>query len=71
MELFANDGLLIPEQVWDGHRHPTPHGYARGEGTDSGHAPGLVARRIRQAAALGQRRPGVDRYEPVAARYTK
>jgi glucoamylase len=41
MEMFANDGLLIPEQVWDG-IGPNPHGYARG-----------------QAAALGQRRPGV------------
>ncbi|WP_297506750.1 glucan 1,4-alpha-glucosidase [uncultured Caulobacter sp.] len=35
MELFANEGLLIPEQVWDGVGADSAHGYTRGEGTDS------------------------------------
>ncbi|WP_443749051.1 glucan 1,4-alpha-glucosidase [Asticcacaulis solisilvae] len=35
MELFANDGLMIPEQVFDGVGSPDPHGYTIGEGTDS------------------------------------
>ena len=35
MELFANDGLMIPEQVFDGVGSPDPHGYTVGEGTDS------------------------------------
>ncbi|MDC7677479.1 glucan 1,4-alpha-glucosidase [Asticcacaulis machinosus] len=35
MEYFANDGLMLPEQVWDGVGAPSPHGYAVGDGTDS------------------------------------
>jgi len=35
MEDFANEGLMIPEQVWDGVGSPDPHGYVLGEGTDS------------------------------------
>lgn len=35
MERFANPGLLLPEQVWDGVGEPSPHGYATGQGTDS------------------------------------
>ncbi len=35
MELFANEGLMIPEQVFDGVGSPDPHGYTVGEGTDS------------------------------------
>ncbi|MGN6422095.1 MAG: glucan 1,4-alpha-glucosidase [Asticcacaulis sp.] len=35
MEDFANEGLMIPEQVWDGVGSPDPHGYFKGEGTDS------------------------------------
>jgi len=34
MEAFANDGLMLPEQVWDG-VGPNPFGYTIGEGTDS------------------------------------
>ena len=35
MELFANEGLMIPEQVFDGVGTNEPHGYEVGEGTDS------------------------------------
>ena len=35
MELFANDGLMIPEQVFEGVGSPDPHAYIVGEGTDS------------------------------------
>jgi len=35
MELFANEGLMIPEQVWDGVGRNTTHGYTPGEGTNS------------------------------------
>jgi glucoamylase len=35
MELFANDGLMIPEQVWDGVGREPGHGYVAGEGTNS------------------------------------
>jgi len=34
MELFANEGLMIPEQVWDG-VGVKPAGYETGEGTNS------------------------------------
>ncbi|MBW8882906.1 MAG: glucan 1,4-alpha-glucosidase, partial [Asticcacaulis sp.] len=35
MELFANEGLMIPEQVFDGVGTNAPHDYVVGEGTDS------------------------------------
>ncbi|MGV6477025.1 glucan 1,4-alpha-glucosidase [Azotobacter vinelandii] len=35
MELFANEGLMLPEQVWDGVGDNSRHGYVKGEGTDS------------------------------------
>jgi glucoamylase len=35
MELFANEGLMIPEQVFDNVGSPGPHKYQSGEGTDS------------------------------------
>lgn len=71
IELFANDGLLIPEQVWDGVGAKTRHPYVTGEGTDSAtplawsHAEYL---KLLRSLADGQ---VWDRYEPVAARYAK
>lgn len=68
MEAMANDGLLLPEQVWDG-VGATPHGYALGEGTDSAtplawtHAEYI---KLLRSLADGQ---VWDRYEPVAERY--
>ena len=35
MELFANDGLMLPEQVWDGVGKNVVHKYVKGEGTNS------------------------------------
>lgn len=35
MELFANEGLMLPEQVWDGVGKNSAHGYTAGEGTNS------------------------------------
>ncbi len=35
MELFANPGLMLPEQVWDGVGNNEVYHYTRGEGTNS------------------------------------
>ncbi len=35
MEFFANEGLMLPEQVWDGVGTATRHEFAMGEGTNS------------------------------------
>lgn len=35
MESFANEGLMLPEQVFDGVGSNQPHGYVTGQGTDS------------------------------------
>ncbi|HET6469172.1 MAG TPA: glycoside hydrolase family 15 protein [Geminicoccaceae bacterium] len=35
MEHFANEGLMLPEQVFDGVGSPGPHGFVPGEGTGS------------------------------------
>ena len=35
MECFANDGLMLPEQVWDGVGSNAAYGFVTGEGTDS------------------------------------
>ncbi len=35
MEAFANEGLMLPEQVFDGIGSNQPHGYVTGQGTDS------------------------------------
>jgi glucoamylase len=35
MELFANEGLMLPEQVWDGVGNNETYRYTKGEGTNS------------------------------------
>ncbi|MCE9687184.1 glycoside hydrolase family 15 protein [Shewanella sp. AS16] len=35
MESFANAGLMLPEQVWDGVGNPSRYQYVRGQGTNS------------------------------------
>ena len=35
MELFANEGMMLPEQVWDGVGDNSVYNYAPGEGTNS------------------------------------
>ncbi|WP_439478582.1 glucan 1,4-alpha-glucosidase [Brevundimonas sp.] len=69
MESFANDGLLLPEQVWDGVGHGTPRGYQPGEGTNS--ATPLAwshAEYIKLLRSLADRAVW-DRYAPVERRY--
>lgn len=71
MESFANDGLLLPEQVWDGVGDDTLHGYRPGQGTNS--ATPLAwshAEYIKLLRSLADRRVW-DRYEPVAERYAR
>ena len=71
MELFANDGLLIPEQVWDGVGADTAHPYVRGEGTDS--ATPLAWSHAEYVKLLRSVADGVvwDSYQPVKARYAR
>ena len=71
MESFANDGLLLPEQVWDGVGDDTAHDYRRGEGTNS--ATPLAwshAEYIKLLRSLADRQVW-DRYAPVAERYAR
>jgi len=35
LELFANEGMMLPEQVWDGVGNNSRHNYVKGEGTDT------------------------------------
>jgi glucoamylase len=69
MELFANEGLLIPEQVWDGVGADSAHGYTRGEGTDS--ATPLAWSHAEYVKLLRSVADGVvwDSYQPVKVRY--
>ena len=71
MELFANDGLLIPEQVWDGVGAESAHGYARGEGTDS--ATPLAWSHAEYVKLLRSVSDGQvwDNYAPVKARFSR
>ncbi|WP_339914151.1 glucan 1,4-alpha-glucosidase [uncultured Brevundimonas sp.] len=69
MESFANDGLLLPEQVWDSVGNATPHQYASGQGTNS--ATPLAwshAEYIKLLRSLADRAVW-DRYAPVEERY--
>jgi len=68
MERFANDGLLIPEQVWDG-VGKTPQGYVIGEGTNS--ATPLAWSHAEYVKLLRSVSDGAvwDSYAPVKARY--
>jgi glucoamylase len=69
MESFANDGLLLPEQVWDGVGHATPHGYTPGRGTNSATPLAWThAEYIKLLRSLADRVVW-DRYEPVERRY--
>lgn len=71
MELFANEGLLIPEQVWDGVGAPSAHGYTRGEGTDS--ATPLAWSHAEYVKLLRSVSDGQvwDNYAPVKARFSR
>ncbi|ATC25287.1 glucan 1,4-alpha-glucosidase [Caulobacter vibrioides] len=71
MELFANEGLMIPEQVWDGVGADSAHGYVRGEGTDS--ATPLAWSHAEYVKLLRSVSDGQvwDNYAPVKARYAR
>lgn len=71
MELFANEGLLIPEQVWDGVGTESAHGYVRGEGTDS--ATPLAWSHAEYVKLLRSVSDGQvwDNYAPVKARFSR
>jgi glucoamylase len=71
MEAMANDGLMLPEQVWDGVGDATPHGYRPGQGTNS--ATPLAwshAEYLKLLRSLADRAVW-DRYAPVADRYAR
>lgn len=69
MESLANDGLLLPEQVWDGVGNPTARDYRPGQGTDSATPLAWThAEYIKLLRSLSDRAVW-DRYAPVEARY--
>lgn len=69
MESFANDGLLLPEQVWDGVGDDTAHDYRPGEGTNSATPLAWThAEYVKLLRSLADRAVW-DRYAPVEARY--
>lgn len=71
MESFANDGLLLPEQVWDGVGHTTPRNYRPGEGTNSATPLAWThAEYIKLLRSLADRAIW-DRYAPVERRYAQ
>ncbi|MGZ9098924.1 MAG: glucan 1,4-alpha-glucosidase [Brevundimonas sp.] len=71
MESFANDGLLLPEQVWDGVGDATPHGYQPGQGTNSATPLAWThAEYIKLLRSLADRAVW-DRYAPVEERYAR
>ena len=71
MESFANGGLLLPEQAWDGVGHPTAHDYKLGEGTNSATPLAWThAEYIKLLRSLADRAVW-DRYPPVEERYAR
>lgn len=71
MERFANDGLMLAEQVWDGVGNPTARDYALGQNTDS--ATPLAWTHAEYLKLLRSLADGKvwDRYEPVESRYAR
>lgn len=70
MEAFANGGLLLPEQAWDGVGDDTVHDYRPGQGTNSATPLAWThAEYIKLLRSLADRKVW-DRYEPVAERYS-
>ena len=70
MESFANGGLLLPEQVWDGVGNATAYDYQPGQGTNSATPLAWThAEYIKLLRSLADRKVW-DRYDPVAERYS-
>ncbi|HMA50109.1 MAG TPA: glycoside hydrolase family 15 protein, partial [Magnetospirillaceae bacterium] len=71
MELFANQGMMIPEQVWEGVGANPNHRFTLGSGTDCATPLSWShAEYIKLLRSLHDRRVW-DRYAPVVARYQK
>ncbi|PHZ85125.1 glucan 1,4-alpha-glucosidase [Paremcibacter congregatus] len=71
MELFANDGMMLPEQVWDGVGVNSPAGYVKGEGTNSATPLAWThAEYVKLVRSLSDRKVW-DHYSVVGARYGK
>ena len=69
MELFANDGMMLPEQVWDGVGTNSPNDYIMGEGTNSATPLAWThAEYIKLVRSLNDRKVW-DRYPVVEDRY--
>ena len=69
MEGFANQGLMLPEQVWDGVGTNSRHVYKIGQGTDSATPLAWAhAEYLKLLRSLADQRV-YDRYEPVRAKY--
>jgi glucoamylase len=67
---FANEGLMLPEQVWDKPQGPMPH-LKFGEGTGSATPLAWsMAQFIRLVVNLREKR-NLDTPDIVAARYVK
>jgi glucoamylase len=70
MMAFANDGMMIPEQVWDRHKSPRAE-FHFGEGTGSATPLAWsMAQFIRLAMNIKQGH-NLETPAPVAARYLK
>ncbi len=71
MESFANGGLLLPEQAWDGVGNDTAHDYRPGQGTNSATPLAWThAEYIKLLRSLADRAVW-DRYAPVEERYAR
>ena len=69
MESFANGGLMLPEQAWDGVGNATAHNYRLGQGTNSATPLAWThAEYIKLLRSLADRSIW-DRYAPVEQRY--
>jgi glucoamylase len=69
MECFANDGLMLPEQVWDGVGSNATYGFVSGEGTDSATALAWThAEYVKLVKSLTDRNTW-DSYQIVRDRY--
>ena len=71
MESFANGGLLLPEQAWDGVGDDTAHEYGLGQGTNSATPLAWThAEYLKLLRSLADRAVW-DRYAPVEERYAR
>lgn len=71
MESFANGGLLLPEQAWDGVGNDTAHDYRLGQGTNSATPLAWThAEYVKLLRSLADRAIW-DRYAPVEERYIR